>query len=121
VAFQIRDDILDIYGEETKFGKRIGQDIYERKLGNILIIYALEEFNKEAKQRFLHILQKDKITDKDANKAIKMIKQTRAKEKATELAVSYSDKGYDNLKRLPQNEYAGALKDFLDFVIKRDF
>jgi geranylgeranyl diphosphate synthase type I len=120
VSFQIRDDILDIYGDEAKFGKRIGQDIYERKLGNILIIYALEEFDKEAKQKFLNILQKDKITEGDANKAIKMVKQTRAKEKATELAASYSDKGYANLKRLPQNQYTGVLKDFLDFVVTRE-
>jgi geranylgeranyl pyrophosphate synthase len=50
-----------------------------------------------------------------------MIKQTRAKEKATDLAVSYSDKGYESLKKLPQNQYTGALKDLLDFVVKRDF
>ncbi|MFW5888295.1 MAG: polyprenyl synthetase family protein [Patescibacteria group bacterium] len=120
MAFQIRDDILDIYGDEAKFGKRIGQDIYERKLGNILIIYALEEFDKEAKQKFLNILQKDKITEGDVNKAIKMIKRTGAQKKATELAGNYSSKGYENLKKLPQNQYNGVLKDLLDFVIKRD-
>ncbi|MBM3251130.1 MAG: polyprenyl synthetase family protein, partial [Candidatus Nealsonbacteria bacterium] len=42
LAFQIQDDILDIFGEEKEFGKKIGKDIEERKLGNIVIFYALK-------------------------------------------------------------------------------
>jgi len=42
IAFQISDDILDFYGKD-KFGKPKGQDIKERKLGNILILFALQE------------------------------------------------------------------------------
>ncbi|HDM31846.1 MAG TPA: polyprenyl synthetase family protein, partial [bacterium] len=38
IAFQIRDDFLDIFGEEKKFGKKIGKDIEERKGGNLLIL-----------------------------------------------------------------------------------
>ena len=40
IAFQIRDDVLDIFGEEKKFGKKIGKDIEERKGGNFLILLA---------------------------------------------------------------------------------
>ncbi len=43
IAFQIRDDILDIFGDEKEFGKKIGKDIKERKLGNAVIFYALKE------------------------------------------------------------------------------
>jgi geranylgeranyl diphosphate synthase type I len=41
VAFQIQDDILNIIGEESKYGKEIGGDIKEGKR-TLLVIKALE-------------------------------------------------------------------------------
>jgi geranylgeranyl diphosphate synthase type I len=120
VSFQIRDDILDFYGDEAKFGKRIGQDLYERKLGNILLIYALEELGEKEGKGLLDVFKKKNITDGDVNKALTLIKSTRAKEKATELATQYNDQGLESLKNLPKNEYSGILKDFLEFVSVRE-
>ncbi len=120
ISFQIRDDILDLYGDEVKFGKSIGQDIYERKLGNILIIYALEELDKKQKASLLNTLKKKKITDSDVNKVITIIEGTKAKQKATALADQYRAQGFKNLERLPQNNYTGILKDFLNFVTIRE-
>lgn len=120
VSFQIRDDILDIYGKKAKFGKRIGQDIYEGKLGNIVIIYALEELDNKNKASLLNILKKKTVIDNDAAKAIAMIKRTGAKEKAMALADKYNNRGFTSLKKLPDNEYIGVLKDFLEFVSVRE-
>jgi geranylgeranyl diphosphate synthase type II len=41
IAFQIRDDYLDVYGEQEVFGKRIGNDILNNKK-TFLLIKALE-------------------------------------------------------------------------------
>ena len=120
VSFQIRDDILDIYGKETKFGKKIGQDIREGKLGNILMMYALEEMDKKEKERSMRILRKKEKTEKEAEDVMEMIKSTNAKKRATQLANEYTKKGYDSLQGLTENEYTSMLADLLDFVSIRE-
>lgn len=120
IAFQIKDDILDIYGEEKKFGKKIGQDIRERKLGSILIFYALKETSEQDGKKLLKILKKKKITEKDVKSAIKVIKQTSAQEKAMKLGKEYILKAKQSLKILPQNKWTKLLRNIADFAIERE-
>lgn len=42
LAFQIQDDLLDVYGDEATFGKPIGGDIINAKK-TLLLLYALEQ------------------------------------------------------------------------------
>lgn len=48
IAFQIKDDLLDVYGDEKKFGKAIGGDINCNKK-TFLLITALEKADAQAK------------------------------------------------------------------------
>nr|WP_242693278.1 polyprenyl synthetase family protein [Sabulibacter ruber] len=41
IAFQLRDDLLDVYGDQAKFGKRVGGDIVSDKK-TYLLLMALE-------------------------------------------------------------------------------
>jgi len=41
LAFQLKDDLLDVYGDEASFGKKIGGDILANKK-TYLMIHALE-------------------------------------------------------------------------------
>lgn len=120
MAFQIRDDILDIFGNEEKFGKKIGKDIEERKLGNIVILSALAELSKLDKEKILKIIRKKEIKNKDIKEAIKLIKKTQACEKACGLAEEFSAKAKKQLKLLPQNKWNKALESLADFVIQRE-
>jgi len=47
LAFQIQDDYLDVYGNQDKFGKKVGGDIAENKK-TFLLIKALELANGKA-------------------------------------------------------------------------
>jgi len=120
MAFQVRDDLLDIFGNEKKFGKKIGKDIEERKLGNIVILFALADLSKLDKEKMLKIIRKKEIKDKDIKEAIKLIKKTQACEKACNLAEEFSAKAKEQLKLLPQNKWNKTLEVLADFVAQRE-
>ncbi|WP_345226928.1 polyprenyl synthetase family protein [Hymenobacter koreensis] len=45
IAFQLRDDLLDVYGDAATFGKRVGGDIVSDKK-TFLLLTALEQANE---------------------------------------------------------------------------
>ncbi|HEV7230471.1 MAG TPA: polyprenyl synthetase family protein [Bacteroidia bacterium] len=58
IAFQLQDDILDVYGEKDKFGKRTGGDIVSNKK-TFLLLKALEisshsPYRKEELLQWIH-------------------------------------------------------------------
>ena len=65
LAFQIQDDFLDTYGEEEKFGKKIGGDILENKK-TLLFVRAKQLLNTSDSEN-LTKLYSSKFTD-DLNK-----------------------------------------------------
>lgn len=119
IAFQIQDDILDIFGDEKEFGKKIGKDIEERKLGNVVIFYAARNLPKTKKEKILKILRKNTISDKDIEEAIELIKQTDANRKAFHLGEKYAHKAKQSLDKLPQNKWNHYLHTLADFAIER--
>lgn len=120
IAFQIRDDVLDMFGEEKKFGKKIGKDIEERKLGNIVILSALTELSKSNKEKLLKIIRKKEIRNKDIKEAIKLIKKTNSCQETCHLAESFVEKAKESLKLLPKNKWNKMLGSLTDFVIQRE-
>ena len=55
IAFQIQDDILDLYGDPEKFGKQIGGDIIANKK-TLLLLKALELAKNNPKINVLEML-----------------------------------------------------------------
>jgi len=120
MAFQIQDDILDIFGKEKDFGKQIGKDIEESKGGNIVILLALEELNSKDKDELLKILFKRKNTKKEIEKAVILIKKTKAKEKAEKMGKNYIKKSMESLNQLPKNKWQEVLFFLTNFIMKRE-
>ena len=119
IAFQIRDDLLDIFGDEKTFGKKIGKDIEERKLGNIVVLLALKELSKPEKEKVLRTIRKKEIKNKDIKETIKLIKKTKSYQMVYHLSESFTEKAKENLKHLPKNKWNGILEGLADFVVQR--
>ena len=56
LAFQLKDDLLDVYGDEEKFGKKIGGDILSNKK-TYLLIQALKNANPNQKEQLNYWLE----------------------------------------------------------------
>ena len=120
MAGQIKDDILDVFGNEEKIGKKVGKDIMQGNRGNIVILNALKDLKGADKKSFCKIIYKEKISEKDAERAIALIKKTDSHKKCMKIGRSFVSKAKKELSFLPQNKWNGMLNNFADFVIERD-
>lgn len=119
LAFQISDDIIDIFGEERKTGKKVGGDIKEHKLGNVVILLALEELGEGS---LLHgILSKGEVTDEDVAEAIKEINRTQARKRAEALRREYTQLALEALEALPDTPFKKMLRELAIFIEQREY
>lgn len=71
IAFQLQDDILDVYGDPDKFGKQVGGDIVSNKK-TYLLLTALSRANGYHKENLRNWLQSDV---KDAEAKVNAVKE----------------------------------------------
>ena len=121
IAFQIRDDMLDIFGNEKEFGKKIGKDIIEKKMGNFVILSAIEQLAPDDKTTIINLLESSKeISSEDISLVTSLIEKTSAKKLATDTANSYIQNALELLKMLPQNEYNENLAALANYILNRE-
>lgn len=71
LAFQLKDDILDVYGNQSVFGKKIGEDIINNKK-TFLLIKSLETSNSKQREELEKWIAK---ADFDENEKIGAVKK----------------------------------------------
>jgi geranylgeranyl diphosphate synthase, type I len=121
VAFQIQDDILDITGTEFALKKGgLGQDITEGKR-TMMVIHTLKVASKNEKARLLQILDMHTPEPNLKNEAISLMEKYDSVEYSRKLAI---DMISDSWRDLELSFHEGAtkerLKDFVDFLVKRN-
>jgi geranylgeranyl diphosphate synthase type II len=121
IAFQLQDDILDVYGDPIKFGKQVGGDIISNKK-TYLLIKALEL----AKGEELAVLdQWLNLTDFDSEEKVNAVKEIYnnlgVKILSENTMHTYAQKAMDALEKIntPQ-ENKKVLEAFADLLIKRE-
>jgi heptaprenyl diphosphate synthase len=120
MAFQIRDDILDICGTEQQLGKPPGSDI---KQGNITlpIIYAMRD--PHIKHELLNGLQSIRETDgqADVSALLHKIRNSEGLKIADELASAYIAKAIHAIRDFPEIHARKNLMDIAHFVGNRSY
>ena len=100
LAFQLKDDLLDVYGDEATFGKKIGGDILCNKK-TFLLIHALEMANGEIKEELLRWLNIDDYRADDKIIAVTNIYNILGVKKICEDKMSFFyEKAVANLNEL---------------------
>jgi len=87
IAFQIQDDLLDLYGESEKVGKQKGGDILADKK-TILSILAKSNANSSQKEELIKI-QKEIDPDKKINNTLQLFQTLNIKEKCISVMEDY--------------------------------
>lgn len=90
IAFQIKDDVLDVTATRKTFGKAFGNDITEGKL-SLPIILALKELSGKDKQRLRGILLAHTHAKSLIREAHALIRKTHA----VDAALAHAQKLYD--------------------------
>ena len=121
IAFQLQDDILDVYGEPDKFGKLTGGDIVANKK-TFLLLKALELANgytKEDLQYWLYSIDSDPTKKVEA---IKQIYDFLGIKKLAETAMqTHFKEGVKYLDELPcDSNKKDFVKQFSHSLIERD-
>ncbi|MDF2924387.1 MAG: heptaprenyl diphosphate synthase [Paenibacillaceae bacterium] len=120
MAFQIRDDVLDLCGTEEQLGKPPGSDIRQ---GNITlpVIYALTEpvLNAELMSELERIQAADGQTD--VSHFLDMVRSSVGLSRAEELAERYINKAIAALDVLPDIRARDDLVRIAHFVGDRSY
>ena len=100
IGFQLKDDLLDAYGDSKKFGKQVGGDIIANKK-TFLLIKSLELAKENQRQELQDWISKKKFNKSEKVNAIKSIYDALAIPSLTEKKVnSYFKKGFSRLQHL---------------------
>ncbi|MFC2008304.1 polyprenyl synthetase family protein [Chloroflexota bacterium] len=121
LAFQIRDDVLGIWGNDRKTGKPVGMDIQRRKK-SLPIVFALEKAPEEMRKELLNIYRKETVTAIDEGTVLEVLEAVNAHLYAQEMAWEFHDRAIAEIKELglsPSAEH--ELQEVAHFVAQRDF
>lgn len=100
ISFQIKDDILDVYGDQEKFGKQVGGDIIENKK-TYLMLNALELAQGNEKETLVDWIKREVFEPSQKVSAVKEIYNTLEVRQHTESVMNrYYEAAIANLSSL---------------------
>ena len=121
IAFQLQDDILDVYGDPEKFGKQVGGDIISNKK-TYLLIKAFELANGQQTTALTNWMAAAKFDNAEKVAVVTAIYNLLDVRQHAENAMqAYADKAFEALDaiNLPDG-HKQYLRDFADGLLVRE-
>ncbi|MEA5404072.1 polyprenyl synthetase family protein [Arcicella sp. DC2W] len=121
LGFQLKDDLLDVYGDPEKFGKQVGGDIISNKK-TFMLIEALEKADGETKVALDKWLSLKEFDATEKVKAVTAIYDSLGiRQVATIKINTYFDKAFEALDSLKVDEDRKLmLRTFAETLIDRE-
>ena len=120
IGFQIWDDYLDIYADQTKLGKDVGSDIRNGK-HTLMAIRTLDNAGPEDRAAFLGAFGNPDASADEVAAAIGVMERVGAIQYAREAAEGYAARAEARLRRLPPSEHREFLRGLIYYMIARDY
>ncbi len=120
IAFQLRDDLLDLTANEAELGKTIGGDIIEGKR-TLLYLAARAQYDSldDAGKQLLDAIAGRKATKDDVPAAKALFERSGSIAKSKELIALHTDKARAALSEVGHEATRNALFDFSEYLLHR--
>ena len=121
IAFQLRDDILGLFGNRKELGKPVASDIREGK-PNLLILKTLDLAKPEDRKIFKNYLGQEDISQKDIEEIKRIIRESGALKYCQRQAEKLVAKAKALIKKINAcQQEKDFLLDLTDYIVKRIF
>lgn len=117
LAFQIKDDLLDLGNDPT--GKSSGVDLKEKKMTLPLII-SLERAGDGEKRRIMKLVRSDESNPAKTREVVRFMHQWGGIEYAKNQMNGLRDEAFRLLRQFPDNPCRTSLADLVAFTVDRN-
>jgi geranylgeranyl diphosphate synthase type II len=120
LGFQLKDDLLDVFGEFGKFGKKVGGDILANKK-TYLLIKAMELASPEQNKNLHHWLNGELENEEKVKRVTKLYEKLHIKELTEQKISNFFEIALTYLERLECSKHRKQqLAEFSKLLVKRE-
>lgn len=119
LAFQVRDDLLDLVGDEKELGKPILSDIREGRM-TLPLIHAAVSRDTRARESVLGLLGRPAISRAERHAFLEALERAGSLSYASDKARDYARSAVDRLAGFPESPSKKMLAAVADFVVSRN-
>ena len=119
-AFQIKDDVLGIWGDEGATGKSVGNDI-RRKKKSFPVVYALETADGATRQLLVDIFNKVSLDDRDVEEVFGVLEELDVAGHAGRVIQQQAELAREQARQVPMSPWAfEEMEGLVEFLVQRE-
>ena len=119
-VFQIRDDLLGVWGDEEATGKPVGADIRRRKK-SFPAVYAMSKVRGEAKKTLAAKYAQEELDDDDIAVVLEIMDDAGVREYAQSIAVEHCEQAMRHLSSVETApESRRGIEEIAHFLLLRE-
>lgn len=119
MAFQITDDVLDIWGKAEKLGKPVGNDLRERKY-TLPFLHAYGESEQAQRNLVRQLLAQDTLDQGSMDALVQWMNRHNSRQHSLDLAHGYLKEARAAVLLTPPGGTRNSLEELLDYVTERE-
>ncbi len=119
LAFQVKDDVLDLTADGKDLGKPVGSDVRAGKK-TLVMVHALENSGGEDKNRIQDVLGRKDASDEEVKAVVAKLRELGSIAYAEERVSTLIDEGKAALDVLPDSDAKESLLALADYLVSRN-
>lgn len=114
IAFQIKDDLFDLLGDESETGKDLAKDVISNMI-TLPIVFSMNNADKQTVRQIGRLLRKAKKNKQVTNELKEIVQTTGGFEYANKKMIEFSDKALLAIDAYPNTVYKQKLVELVNY------